>query len=133
LRKNLLSVRNPPLILSFDTWVQRQLQGYGYHGRNRFLLTSRPYGYRENPLEGVTTLEVQPFLPEQIEQFIQNWYLANELKSWGKEDPGAHLRAREGAKDLLQRLHRVPALLALAVNPLLLTMIATVHRLCSNP
>src|SRR5262249_45252635 len=30
--------------------------------------------------------------------------------------------------DLLSRLYRAPALLAFAVNPLLLTMIATVHR-----
>lgn len=38
------------------------------------------------------------------------------------------MRAREGAHDLLRRLYRTPALLAFAVNPLLLTMIATVHR-----
>lgn len=106
-------------------WVQHQMLAYG---QNRFILTSRPYGYRDNPLDGVTVLEVHPFTPEQVERFVQNWYFANELKSWGKEDPGVYMRAREGAKDLLQRLHQTPALLALAVNPLLLTMIATVHR-----
>jgi energy-coupling factor transporter ATP-binding protein EcfA2 len=110
-------------------WVQQQMVAYG---NNRFLLTSRPYGYRDNPLDGVTVLEVHPFTSKQIERFIQRWYLANELKSWEKEDPGVHLRAREGAEDLLQRLQRVPALLELAVNPLLLTMIATVHRYRSS-
>lgn len=106
-------------------WVQRQLLA---HGRNRFVFTSRPYGYRENPLEGVTVLQLQPFTLNQVEQFVRNWYLANELKSWGKVDPGVHLRAREGAQDLLRRLRQSPALLALAINPLLLTMIVTVHR-----
>jgi len=106
-------------------WVGRQLVAYGH---NHFVLTSRPYGYRENPLDGVTVLDVQPFTPDQIERFIQNWYLANELKSWGKDDASVHMQAREGTQDLLKRLHQAPALLSLAVNPLLLTMIATVHR-----
>ena len=110
-------------------WVQRQLIAYG---RNRFVLSSRPYGYRENPLQGVTVLDVQAFTPGQVEQFVRNWYLANELKSWGKDDPGVRLRASLGARDLLQRLHLAPALLVLAVNPLLLTMIATVHRYRSS-
>ena len=110
-------------------WVQQQMIAYG---KNRFLLTSRPYGYRDNPLDGVTVLEVHSFTSKQVERFIQRWYLANELKSWGKEDPGVYLRAREGAEDLIQRLHRVPALLELSVNPLLLTMIATVHHYRSS-
>jgi energy-coupling factor transporter ATP-binding protein EcfA2 len=110
-------------------WVQRHLIAYGH---NRFVVTSRPYGYRDNPLDGVTVLDILAFTPNQIERFIQNWYLANELKSWNKNDPSVRLRAREGASDLLDRLHQAPALLALAVNPLLLTMIATVHRFRSS-
>ncbi|GHO98536.1 hypothetical protein KSF_085840 [Reticulibacter mediterranei] len=106
-------------------WVQQQILAYG---NNRFILTSRPYGYRGNPIDGVTILETRPFTLKQIERFIQRWYLANELKSWGKEDPGVHMRARSGAEDLLQRLRQTPPLLALAINPLLLTMITTVHR-----
>ena len=38
------------------------------------------------------------------------------------------MAAKEGANDLLCRLRKKPALLELTVNPLLLTMIATVHR-----
>jgi energy-coupling factor transporter ATP-binding protein EcfA2 len=106
-------------------WVQRQMFAFG---QNRFVITSRPYGYRDNPLDGVTVLQVHPFTVHQIKRFVQNWYLANEIKSWGKEDPGAQLRAREGAQDLLGRISHTLALRALAVNPLLLTMIATVHR-----
>jgi predicted NACHT family NTPase len=110
-------------------WVERQLLTYG---RNRFVLTSRPYGYRENPLDGVTVLEVQPFTADQVERFIQNWYLANERKSWGKDDLSVELHAREGTQDLIKRLYQAPVHFSFAVNPLLLTMIATVHRYRSS-
>ena len=106
-------------------WVQRQMVAYG---KNRFIVTSRPFGYRDNPLNGVTVLEVRPFTDEQVNAFIQRWYLANEIMSKQKDDPGVRMRARAGAKELLQRLRNIPAIYALAVNPLLLTMIATVHR-----
>ena len=106
-------------------WVQRQMVAYP---RNRFIITSRPFGYRSHPLSGVTILEVRSFTPQQVERFVHNWYLANEIMSKQKDDPGVHMRAKAGAKDLLQRLRNIPTLYALAVNPLLLTMITTVHR-----
>ncbi len=64
------------------TWVERQMVA---QEGNRFVLTSRRHGYRENPLDGigVTVLEVQTFSSDQVEQFIQNWYLAIERKSGG--------------------------------------------------
>jgi hypothetical protein len=34
-------------------WVETQMQSYG---KNRFLISSRPFGYRSNPLAGVTLL-----------------------------------------------------------------------------
>lgn len=110
-------------------WVEKQMVAYP---RCRFLITSRPHGYRSNPLEGVTVLEVQSFNLKQIEQFIHNWYRANEIMSAGKDDPGVKMEAETGARDLLARLRKTPTLAALAVNPLLLTMIATVHRYRSS-
>jgi energy-coupling factor transporter ATP-binding protein EcfA2 len=106
-------------------WVGRQLIAYG---GNRFVLTSRSYGYLDNPLSGVTVLDVLKFTSDQVEQFVRNWYLANEVKSQGTYDLSVRLYAEQGAKDLLRRIHLAPALLSLAANPLLLTMIATVHR-----
>jgi energy-coupling factor transporter ATP-binding protein EcfA2 len=107
------------------TWVERQMKNYG---NNRFVLTSRPFGYRENPLASVTILEVQPLTFQQATQFIMNWYRANEIKSAVRNDPGVHMKAEQGARDLVRRLRETPDLFDLAVNPLLLTMIATVHR-----
>ena len=76
----------------------------------------------------MTVLEVRPFTIEQVERFINKWYLANEIMSKQKDDPGVRMRARADARALLQQLRNTPALFALTVNPLLLTMIATVHR-----
>ncbi len=118
-------VANEKLRQETTAWVQHQM--VRYH-KNRFIITSRPHGYRTNPLVNIVLLEVHLFTSQQVERFVQNWYLANELKSWGKDDPGVHMRAHKGADDLLHRLRRTPTLAALAVNPLLLTMIATVHR-----
>ena len=118
-------VADPEMRRQIVNWVQQQMITYG---KNRFIVTSRPFGYRNNPLSGVTVLEVNPFTPEQIEDFIYNWYLANEVMSSQRNDPGIHLKAKDGAQDLLRRLRNTPNLFALAVNPLLLTMIATVHR-----
>lgn len=107
-------------------WVERQIKAYPMC---QFIVTSRPHGYQSNPIAGVTTLEIRPYDNRQQAQFIRNWYLANEVMSHGgKEDAGVQMAAKEGADDLLRRLGDSPNLSELAVNPLLLTMIATVHR-----
>lgn len=118
-------VADPEARLKVVDWVQRQMIAFK---KNRFIVTSRPFGYYSNPLKGVAILEVLPFSHEQIELFVYQWYLANEIMSKQKDDPGVRMRARSEAKDLLQRLRNTPALFALTVNPLLLTMIGTVHR-----
>lgn len=106
-------------------WVGAQMRTYG---RNRFLLTSRPYGYQENSLNGVDVLEVCSFSRKQVAQFIRAWYLATEIKSARLDDAGVRQKAADEAENLLQRLSLTPALFDLAVNPLLLTMLTTVHR-----
>ncbi len=110
-------------------WVERQMKACG---QNRFIITSRPFGYRDNPLEGVTVFEVRSFTHAQIQRFVHNWYLANEVMSMQKDDPGVRLAAKQGADDLLKRISSNGALSTLAVNPLLLTMITNVHRYRSS-
>jgi hypothetical protein len=106
-------------------WLEKQIRAYP---NNTFIVTSRPHGYRENPITGVSVLEVLPFNRSQIDHFVQSWYLANEIKSHIADDLGVRMAAKSGADDLLNRLEKAPTLMELAVNPLLLTMIATVHR-----
>lgn len=110
-------------------WVNRQMQQYK---TARFVITSRPHGYESNPLNDIVVLEVRPFTEAQVHEFVHNWYLANEVMSAQRRDKGVELDARAGANDLLKRLRQTPVLLDMSVNPLLLTMIATVHRYRSS-
>jgi energy-coupling factor transporter ATP-binding protein EcfA2 len=106
-------------------WVDRQVERYP---RCRFLVTSRPHGYMTNPLRTASAIEVQPFTWEQVQRFVKSWYLQNEILSTGLDDQGVRDEAGREADDLLRRLLTSPTLTRLAVNPLLLTMIAMVHR-----
>ena len=107
-------------------WVNQQINKYR---KANFILTSRPFGYLNAPVDDVKTiLDVQPFNLSQMEQFIQNWYQQREIMSrLGKEDKGVLQAAKNQADDLIERIKNNSALAALALNPLLLTMIATVH------
>ncbi len=118
-------IADPVLRRKMVIWLEKQIHTYP---KNAFIITSRPHGYKENPITGVSVLEVMPFNRSQIDHFVQKWYLANEVKSHDVDDPGVRMTAKSGADDLLRRLEKTPTLMELAVNPLLLTMIATVHR-----
>ena len=107
-------------------WVDQQMHDYP---QSCFILTSRPFGYNHIALERVgTVLEIQPFSLKQIQHFIRNWYFQNKLKSrLGKDDEGVRQVSTTQANDLITRIKNSPSLAAIALNPLLLTMIATVH------
>ena len=108
-------------------WVDQQMYEYP---KAAFILTSRPLGYKNAKLQqDVTVLEVQPFTLKQVQQFIRNWYLETEIRNQGnKDDLGVREDAKQQADDLIKRIRDSAPLAAMAVNPLLLTMIATVHR-----
>ncbi|MFE0028396.1 NACHT domain-containing protein [Amycolatopsis sp. NPDC059021] len=103
-------------------WVERQCTRYA---RNDFVITSRPQGYRSARIEGAVVLQVRPFTDEQVDAFVRAWYLAVESQASAGDGRAA---AKARSADLLDRLKRSPELYELTVNPLLLTMIANVHR-----
>lgn len=107
-------------------WVDRQMRLYP---ETSFIVTSRPFGYRNAPLgEARLFLEVQPYNLHQIEQYINKWYLQNEImRQVRKEDPGVRVEAKRKANDLIRRIKNYAPLADMAQNPLLLTMMATVH------
>ncbi|MBV8992264.1 MAG: NACHT domain-containing protein, partial [Pseudonocardiales bacterium] len=106
-------------------WVQRQIERYP---DNDYVITSRPYGYLTNPLTKANVLQVRRFTGKQISQFIQDWYYAIECRSTSESGDKVRSQSRRKAHDLLSRLRSQPALYDLAANPLLLSMIANVHR-----
>src|SRR5215475_3079988 len=107
-------------------WIGRQITRYP---RNDYVVTSRPHGYRTAAIAQVgERLQVCPFTDEQVRRFLRNWYLAAERHAASRPGPDVDRRARDGAADLLDRLAKAPAIQDLTANPLLLTMIANVHR-----
>ncbi|MUG91745.1 NACHT domain-containing protein [Scytonema sp. UIC 10036] len=110
-----------------STWVDEQMRAYP---DTPFILTSRPFGYKTAQLQQeVIVLEVQPFSLKQMEDFIHNWYCETEIMARaGEKDLGVREEAKKNADDLIKRIKDSNSLVSMALNPLLLTMIATVHR-----
>ena len=87
----------------------------------RFLLTARPYAWPggPDPKQGVYALA--ELNDDQIQQFIRGWYDALVRRRWLSPGEGERKMA-----DLLDARQR-PDLAPLARNPLLLTLMATLH------
>lgn len=101
-------------------WINEQLT---VHPGNDFVVTSRPHGYRESFVDATATVQVLPFTRVQVETFLRGWYRTAERQANGSPE-----RGDEAALHLIGQLRGMPGLADLTVNPLLLTLIAEVHR-----
>jgi NACHT domain-containing protein len=106
-------------------WVETQIDRYP---RNDFVITSRPHGYQSTPVKGALVLQVRSFTDEQVQKFVRGWYLAAVRRATDGTLAEVEQRAHAEADDLLDRLRNSANLGDLTANPLLLTMIANVHR-----
>ncbi len=91
------------------------------YDQNLAIITSRPAGYRRDFFR---TSEyphylLQPFDDDQIDQFISSWYTRRSLDSQEAERCKTSLKKALNDKDRIKQL---------AKNPLLLTIIALIHR-----
>lgn len=110
-------------------WAERQVAAYP---GNHFVVTARSYGLPASLTARADVLVVAPFTAGQVRLFLDRWYLAAERHATGASGRparrAARMRAAESAARLLGLLAEHQSLGELAVNPLLLTMIATAHR-----
>ncbi len=97
---------------------------------NRYLVTSRIVGY-----EGASRLganfglaQVRDFNAEEVRQFVYDWTRAVEVTLAGRESETILRQADQQAEHLVKAIRGNPRVAELAVNPLLLTVIALVHR-----
>jgi NACHT domain len=115
--------------LAVADWVERQIVA---HPGNHFVITARPNGLPDPLLNRADVFAARPFTDDQIQLFLDHWYLAAERHATGASGSTAQravrVRGRESAARLTSLLRQHPALYDLAANPLLLTMIATAHR-----
>lgn len=107
-------------------WVRNILST---HRNLLFVITSRPHGYIQNIIPGAMHLSVNDFDSVQREAFVRKWYVASETIAAGKrQDRAVMIKAEQRAMDLINRINTNKAMSELSVNPLLLIIIATVHR-----
>ncbi|MBC1225445.1 NACHT domain-containing NTPase, partial [Nostoc sp. UCD120] len=107
-------------------WVDEQRKRYY---KNFFILTSRPLASKDAYLKNADIfLEVQPFNLDQIPSFILRWYEGTEQITSGKSKEEINEQVKKQAENLINRIRNSSSLAAMAVNPLLLTMICTVYH-----
>lgn len=97
---------------------------------NRYVVTSRIVGYTGSARlgEGYTVTTVRDFTQADIERFVTYWNRAVEVALAGGETPYALGEARRQTETLLRAIRGSERVRELAVNPLLLTVIALVQR-----
>ena len=85
------------------------------------VITSRPAGYRWDffNLEAFPHYTLEPFDTQQVDTFIDHWYDSREL------DKAAARRRKDDLRSAFKGNDRIRQL---ATNPLLLTIIALIHR-----
>lgn len=104
---------------------------YAVHRRagNKFVLTSRVVGYSEvrPQVEGLAECTLVDFDDEDIKRFVAKWTAALEKAACGETQVAA-FEASQEQDELLAAIERNPGVRALAVNPLLLTILALMKR-----
>lgn len=97
---------------------------------NRFVVTSREVGYKGAARLGVQfgLAKVRDFSPAEVRQFVFDWTRVVETTLAGRASADILRQADEQAGRLLAAVEGNPRIADLAVNPLLLTVVALVHR-----
>ena len=127
-------------------WVNWQMQAYD----TTFILTSRPHGYDSSLFKGMQPVKIIDFDNDQINDFIDKWYRNRIGEQWnylyersqhqpeGERLTLKYVKAQSSAEaekavaDLNRQLFAIPALVNLAKNPLLVTIIAATHEVLQS-
>jgi HEAT repeat protein len=120
----------------FDAVVRAVRSLMVVYPESQFIVTSRPAGWRGGVGSEFEVLQVNELSDNEINQFIDSWYTAVErnavvgpLESEGRTERLAReRRAGVRATDLKEALNKNVSIRRLAQNPLLLSIIALVHR-----
>ena len=109
------------------TWIEQQMNVL--YANCVFIITSRPGGFTNSRLKAQAVFTILPLTFLQVKTFIHNWYLQTECRrDQGQKDRHVpEMRAQEGTNHLLSVLEKRPTIAELTVNPLLLTMIVSLH------
>lgn len=95
----------------------------------RFVVTSRVVGYTGPARlgEGYTTTTVRDFTLRDVEQFLSHWHRLVAVGQMGPGESAVHF-AQTQTGQLMTAVRNDERIRELAINPLMLTVIALVHR-----
>ncbi len=103
----------------------------GKESANRVIVTSRLEGYHPGDLSGFKETELSSLaVPDEVQEFLLRWFAAYEQefhKYLTRED--AFRRAHERVNSLMSDIMRTESVQRLAMNPLLLTILAMIHEM----
>lgn len=99
-------------------------------GKCRYVVTSREVGYEGAARIGAEfgLAKVRDFTPQEVRQFVRDWTRVVETTLAGSDLEEILRKADEQSAKLIQAIDGNPRVADLAVNPLLLTVVALVHR-----
>jgi len=120
-------IPDPSLRIQIVRHIEAFTQSYP---GNRFIVTSRIVGYKEAPLAAdYQAFTLADFSEDQIKTFVEKWCPAYERWVKGTTD-SQYLEdlAKKETKKLFDATQRKPGVKRLAVNPLLLTILALIQR-----
>ena len=112
--------------------IVQRVKAFGRrHAANRIVVTSRIVGYDQAPLHGdggrpFVHFTLSPFGMDEIRAFAHQWTLAYERQAG--DTPEAARRAEKEARSLTAAIEANASVRRLAANPLLLTIVALIHR-----
>ena len=100
------------------------------YSENKFVITSRIAGYQEASLGSrFRELTITRMGKPQIKEFLKRWCRAIEEAQRPEADVSLHERdAEREARGILQAIETKPGVSRFATNPLLLTILALIHR-----
>jgi formylglycine-generating enzyme required for sulfatase activity len=98
---------------------------------NRVIVTSRVEGYRRNDLPAFAETELSSLdYPDEVEEFLLRWFTAYEKEYHPKLDFAAALHsAQKRVEPLMSDIRRSASVQRLAINPLLLTILAMIYEM----
>ncbi len=103
----------------------------GKESSNRIVVTSRLEGYRRGDLPDFVETELSDLkIPDEVEEFLLRWFAAYEQEFHpGLTLDDAYRKARDRAKALMSDIMLAESVQRLAINPLLLTILAMIHEM----
>jgi energy-coupling factor transporter ATP-binding protein EcfA2 len=110
--------------------VARLIEAFSHDNPQcRIVVTSRIVGYAGPARLGgeFTTTTIRDFTLADVEQFLTHWHRLVAIGQMGSGDSAEHFAAQQSVH-LMEAIRSNPRVRELAINPLMLTVIALVHR-----